>query len=162
MSWFRPRHYDGDTQTSRAYPWAMPDNTPPVSADSGRDPLSRMRTYQIAAELLSESWDDAEKLRHNQVTQKLSAQLYAAVASISANLGEGYSRSSGRDRARIFEYALGSVRESMVWYRAAEPVLGTELTGERLDKLEEIRRLLLAIIPRERGRLIRPSRGIRG
>ncbi|HEU4748266.1 MAG TPA: four helix bundle protein, partial [Gemmatimonadaceae bacterium] len=122
-----------------------------------RDPLSRMRAYQLARALLAESWTDAEKLRHHQVTEKVSAQLYAAVGSIGANLSEGYSRSSGRDRARIFEYALGSVRESMSWYHSAAPVLGDEVVQQRLDALEEIRRLLLAIIPRERHRLIRPS-----
>ena len=103
-------------------------------------------------------WSDAEKLRHHAATEKISGQLYAAVGSIAANLGEGYSHSSGRDRARIFEYALGSTRESMVWYQAAQPVPGTDIVRDRLDKLEEIRRLLLATIPRERGRLIRPSR----
>ena len=88
----------------------------------------------------------------------MSGQLYAAVGSVMANIAEGYSRSSGRDRARIFEYALGSVRESMTWYRSAEPVLGAGVACGRLDTLEEIRRLLLAIIPRERSRLIRPAK----
>lgn len=117
-----------------------------------------MRAYQLARVLATDSWIDAERLRHHPVTEKVSGQLYTAVGSIAANLGEGYSRSSGRDRARIFEYALGSVRESITWYRSAEPVLGAEIVTDRLDKLEEIRRLLLAIIPRERGRLIRPSK----
>jgi four helix bundle protein len=75
-----------------------------------------------------------------------------------ANIAEGYSRSSGRDRARIFEYALGSARECMAWYESAEPVLSATIVRERLDTLEEIRRLLLAIIPRERDRLIRPTK----
>jgi four helix bundle protein len=117
-----------------------------------------MRAYQLARELLADSWRDAEILRHHRVTEKVAGQLYASVGSIAANLGEGYSRSSGRDRARIFEYALGSVRESMSWYESAAPVLGAELVRERLDKLEETRRILLAVIPRERDRLIRPSR----
>ena len=117
-----------------------------------------MRAYQLARGLLADSWTDAERLRHHRVTEKVSGQLYGAVGSIAANLGEGYSRSSGRDRARIFEYALGSVRESMTWYESAEPVLGAEVVRTRLDTLEEIRRLLLAVIPRERGRLIRPSK----
>jgi four helix bundle protein len=116
-----------------------------------------MRAYQLASELLADAWPDAEKLRRNPTTERVSGQLYAAVGSIAANLGEGYSRSSGRDRARIFEYALGSVRESMAWYRSAEPVLTAEIAADRLNKLEEIRRLLLAIIPRERNRLIRPA-----
>ena len=74
-----------------------------------------------------------------------------------ANLSEGYSRSSGRDRAKMFEYALGSVRESMAWYRNSVRILGRDVVNERLGKLEQIRRLWLAIIPRERGRLIRPK-----
>ncbi|MEO7822052.1 MAG: four helix bundle protein [Gemmatimonadaceae bacterium] len=117
-----------------------------------------MRAYRLATELLADAWNDAEGLRQHRVTEKVAAQLYSAVGSIAANLGEGYSRSSGRDRARIFEYALGSVRESMTWYRSGEPVLGAEVARARHDKLEEIRRLLLAIIPRERHRLIRPAK----
>lgn len=117
-----------------------------------------MRAYQLAREVMSDVWGDAEKLSHHVVTRQMSGQLYAAVGSILANLGEGYSRSSGRDRARIFEYALGSVRESMMWYHGAKPLLGPETVQKRLDKLEEIRRLLLAIIPRERGKLIRPAK----
>jgi four helix bundle protein len=116
-----------------------------------------MRAYQLARELLDISWTDADRLRHHQVTERVSTQLYAAVGSIAANLAEGYSRSSGRDRARIFEYALGSVRESMVWYDSARPVLGAQVIADRVSKLEEIRRMLLAIIPRERGHLVRPS-----
>jgi four helix bundle protein len=115
-----------------------------------------MQAYRLARELVKDCWPDAERLKHHRVTEKVSGQLYAAVGSILANLGEGYSRSSGRDRARIFEYALGSVRESMMWYGTAEPVLGSIVVHERLDKLEQIRRLLLAVIPRERDRLVRP------
>jgi len=117
-----------------------------------------MRVYQLASALLADSWADVERLRHHAATEKVSGQLYAAVGSIAANIGEGYSRSSGRDRSRIFEFALGSARESMTWYRSAEPVLGAEVVSSRLDTLEEIRRLLLAIIPRERDRLIRPRK----
>ena len=113
-----------------------------------------MRAYQLATELVDDAWVDADKLRREPVAEKVAAQLYAAVGSIAANLAEGYSRSSGRDRARIFEYALGSVRESMRWYHAAQPLLAAEVVRERLNKLEQIRRLLLAIIPRERGRTI--------
>ena len=116
-----------------------------------------MRAYQLARDLVPDCWTDCDKLRHHTVTEELAKQLYAAVGSIAANIGEGYSRSSGKDRARFFEYGLGSVRESMSWYRAAEPVLGKELATNRLDRLEEIRRLLLSIIPRERGRLIRKT-----
>ena len=116
-----------------------------------------MQVVQITRELLPLCWDDAEKLAGNEITQRIAGQLYAAMSSILANLGEGYSRSSGRDRAKIFEYALGSVRESMMWYRSSERVLGRDTVEARLEKLEQCRRLLLATIPRERGRLIRPK-----
>jgi len=128
----------------------------PVTEDTSNDPLAKMRAYSLARELLEAAWLDAKTLSNDQLTDRIAGQLYAAVASISANLGEGYSRSSGKDRSRIFEYALGSVRESMVWYRAAKPVIGAVAT-ERLNKLEEIRRMLLAIIPRERAKTIRPK-----
>src|SRR5438270_13475890 len=122
---------------------------PPVDAGTSNDPLFRMRAWQIANDLLQAAWLDAKTLSADPVTQRMCGQLYAAVGSISANIGEGYSRSSGIDRSRIFEYALGSVRESMAWYEAARPLLG-DVVLSRLNDLEEIRRLLLAIIPRER------------
>ena len=122
------------------------------------DPLERMRVYQLAKELLKPSFTDAEVLRAHPVTVEIAAQLYTAVGSIAANLREGYYRSSGKDRARIFEYALGSEGESEEWYDAAEPVLGTERTASRIETLREIQRMLKAIIPRERERLIRPHR----
>ncbi len=124
----------------------------------GRDPLQRMRAYRLACELVGESWKDAERLTHHRTMEKVSGQLYAAVGSIVANLAEGYAHSSGKDRARIFEYALGSARESIAWFRSAEPVLGSEVVIKRIEKLDEIRRMLMAIIPRERNRLIRPSK----
>jgi four helix bundle protein len=117
-----------------------------------------MRAYQLARKLVDDAWTDADNLRREPVAEKVAGQLYAAVGSITANLAEGYSRSSGRDRSRIFEYALGSVRESMMWYHTAQPLLGTEIVHERLNKLEQVRRLLLATIPRERGRTIRPRK----
>jgi four helix bundle protein len=121
------------------------------------DPLWRMRAVVLAREVAEECFDDAQALSHNTATKKIAGQLYAAVCSIAANLAEGYSRSSGKDRAKIFEYALGSTRESMMWYRSSSRILGRSVVSSRLGKLEQIRRLLLAIIPRERGRLIRPK-----
>jgi four helix bundle protein len=131
---------------------------PAVSHATAKDPLFRMRAYQIAADLLEVAWHDAKKLSAEPVTERIAGQLYAAVNSIAANLGEGYSRSSGKDRSRFFEYALGSARESISWYQGARPVLG-DVVPARLDNLEEIRRLLIAIIPRERASGIPRAKG---
>ena len=136
----------------------MADQPAELIEGYGRDPLQRMRAYRLACELVGESWKDAERLTHDRTMEKVSGQLYAAVGSIVANLAEGYAHSSGKDRARIFEYALGSARESIAWFRSAEPVLGSEVVIKRIEKLDEIRRMLMAIIPRERNRLIRPSK----
>jgi four helix bundle protein len=125
--------------------------------DVERDPLRKMRSWQLADELRRLAWDDAERLQRHPITGDVARQLYRAVGSIPANLAEGYSRSSGRDRARLFEYALGSARECIEWYLSALPVLGETVVAARHNVLVEIRRLLVATIPRERARTIRPE-----
>ena len=121
----------------------------PVSADDSQDPLNRMRVFQLAGELIPDSFGDARLMRAEPITEEIAGQLYAAVCSIEANISEAYSRSSGKDRAMPFEYALGSVRESMSWYKSATPILGATTVKDRRDRLEEMRRMLLAIIPRD-------------
>jgi four helix bundle protein len=127
----------------------------PVTADTSQDPLTRMRVYDLAIKLAPDCFEDAQALVANPITEKIAGQLYAAVGSISVNIAEGYSRSSGKSRALIFEIALGSVRESMRWYKSSEPILGEEIVTDRRDRLEEMRRLLLTIIPRERGKTMK-------
>ena len=127
----------------------------PVSTDDSQDPLTRVRVFQLAGELIPESFSDARRIRADPITEDIAGQLYSAVTSIEANIAEAYSRSSGKERALRFEYALGSVRESMSWYKSAEPVLGEMTVKDRRNRLEEMRRILLAIIPRERGRKIK-------
>jgi four helix bundle protein len=79
-------------------------------------------------------------------------QLIRAVGSIAANIAEDYSRSSGADRARLLEYALGSARESVVWYVAALDGLSAQLVEQRIAILVELRRLLIKTIQVERAR----------
>jgi len=125
-----------------------------VSARFKVDRLWRMRVYRLACYLSDIGWADAERLAAQPLTREIGAQLFTALGSIRRNLGGGYSKSSGRARACAFEYALGSTRESREWYRHASPVLGLPCVEARTDTLEEIIRLLLAIIPRERDRKI--------
>jgi four helix bundle protein len=124
----------------------------PVSADDSNGPLRRMRVYQLAVELIPDCYADAQLILNGPITKELAPDLYAAVCSIESNIAEAYSRSTGKERAMRFEYALGSVRESMRLYRSSSPVLGAIIVKDRRDRLEEMRRMLLAIIPRERGR----------
>jgi four helix bundle protein len=123
------------------------------------DPLWHMTAYRRAAYALEIAWTDVRTLDRIRVTRGVATQLYEALGSIAANIAEGYSRSSGADRARLFEYGLGSTRESREWYFAARPVLTAEVIGHRIETLDHICRLLLATIPRERKRQVRRHEG---
>jgi four helix bundle protein len=119
-------------------------------------------TYRLALYAVEISWTDARSLDRVRITHPVAAQLYRAVGSIAANIAEGYSRSTGPDRARILEYSLGSTRESVAWYYAARPVLGQAVFDARNDVLTQIRRLLLTTIPAERQRRRLSPRADRG
>jgi len=119
------------------------------------DPLWKMRVYRVSLFASDVSWRDAGTLRGDDRTKSLADQLYRAVGSIGANIAEGYSRGTGKDRARFYEYALGSARESKDWYFKGRFVLGDDVTQHRLELMSEVIRLLLAIIPKQRGGEIR-------
>jgi hypothetical protein len=78
-----------------------------------------------------------------------------SLGSVSANLAEGYSRGTGKDRARFYEYALGSARESRDWYFKSRHILGEAVVQHRLQLFTEVIRLLLTMVPQQRKRLLR-------
>ena len=106
------------------------------------DPLSRVTAYQLARAALLKGGADARELGKEAATAELSGQLLRALGSIAANIAEGYSRATVAERRRFFEYALGSARESLIWYEtASHPEY-----EERAERLVSIRRLLLTMI----------------
>ena len=76
------------------------------------DSLWNMEAYRLALFVSDAAWFDVTRLTQDKRTLDLSDQLYRVVGSISANIAEGYSRSTGKDRAKFYEYTLGSARES--------------------------------------------------
>ncbi len=129
------------------YPEWERDEVPAVlKADS----LWHMKAYRIALFISDAGWHDVTKLSQDKRTVGLSDQLYRALGSISANIAEGYSRSTGKIRAQFYEYALGSARESRDWYFKGRHVLGKEVVNHRLDMLTEVIRLLITMIPDQR------------
>ncbi|MCS3657528.1 four helix bundle protein [Salinibacter ruber] len=126
-----------------------------VPSETRDDPLWGMRVYRLSLFASDVSWRDAGTLRDEERTQSLADQLYRAVGSIGSNVAEGYSREIGQDRARFYEYALGSARESRDWYFKGRFVLGEDVAQHRLSFMTEIIRLLLTIIPQQRGGEIR-------
>lgn len=117
------------------------------------DLLWKMTVYRLALFLADLGWYDVTKLMQDRRTIALSEQLYEALGSISANIAEGYSRGTGKDRARFYEYALGSARESRDWYFKSRYILGEVVVQHRIQLLTEIIRLLLTMIPQQRGQI---------
>lgn len=120
-----------------------------------QDVLWKMTAYRQALFLADIAWQDVTRLTQDKRTVALADQLYRAIGSIGANIAEGYSRQAPRDRARFFEYALGSGREARHWYYQARHTLGDAVVAHRIEFLTEIIRLLIVTIPAERNRALR-------
>jgi four helix bundle protein len=119
------------------------------------DPLWKVEAYRLALFAVDVAWPDVTKLMQDKRTLGLASQLYEAVGSVAANLSEGYSRGSGKDRVRFYEYSLGSGRESRTWYYGARHVLGETVITHRLSLHTQIIRLLLTMIPDQRAVYLR-------
>jgi len=119
------------------------------------DVLWTVTAYRLALFLTDIMWSDVKKLSKDTCTRSLSNQLYRSGGSVCANIEEGYSKISAKDRARFYEYSLGSARESRGWYYRGRHVLGEKVAGHRMSLLTEIIRLLLTMIPDQRNGSVR-------
>jgi four helix bundle protein len=130
-----------------------------IPASFKRDPIWRTPAYRFGLWLSDLVKADANMLRAHRNMRNDADQLLRAVGAISSNISEGYSRTTGPERARYYEYALATTRESRDWYFKARGVLGADVVEQRLEVLERIVRILTAIIPRERENKSRRQRG---
>jgi four helix bundle protein len=121
-----------------------------VPACIREDTLWRMEAYRLGLFPADLAWHDATKLGQDHRTRSLSDQLYRAVGNVSSNVGEGYSRGTGKDRARFYEYTLGSTRESRDWYHKGRHVLGGKVAEHRMELCTQIIRLTITMVARER------------
>lgn len=119
------------------------------------DSLWKMEAYRLALFATEIGWNDLSKLASDRRMLGLSDQLYRSLGSVSANLAEGYSRGTSKDRAHFYEYALGSARESRDWYYKSRHILGEAVVAHRLQLLTQVIRLLLSMVPQQRGYKIR-------
>ena len=125
-----------------------------VPTEIREDSLWKMEAYRLALFAVDVGWRDVTRLMRDKRTVALADQLYRALGSVSGNLAEAYSRSTGKDRARFYEYALGSARESRDWYYKGRHVLSEEVTARRVRLLTQIIRLLLTMVPQQRGHVL--------
>lgn len=126
-----------------------------VPASITEDTLWQMKVYRVSLFVGDLAWYDCRKLVSDRSLVSLADQIYRAAGSISANISEGYSRLSGKDQARFYEYALGSAREARDWYYKGRYTLGTNVTHHRMSLLAEIIRQLLTMIPKHRGKYLK-------
>ena len=117
-----------------------------------RDPIWRTPAYRYACWLADLVKEDVRRLVEvDPHAQKDARQLLRAINAIGANLAEGYSSSTGPERAHYYHYSKATSREAKDWYFKARLALGVGLVEHRHGLLDRIIRILTAIIPRERG-----------
>ncbi|HUQ82386.1 MAG TPA: four helix bundle protein [Gemmatimonadaceae bacterium] len=114
------------------------------------DTIWRMTAYRFALFLSFCSQRDLPFILKHRVTRAYGDQLLRAIGSISANIDEGYSRSSGRERARFYEYGLGSAREGRSWYYKCSIALPPTVTIVRLARVNQVIKILTVVVPRVR------------
>jgi four helix bundle protein len=119
------------------------------------DPLWKMEAYRLALFAADLAWPDVTKLIADKRTIGLADQLYRSAGAVSSDIAEGYSRQSGKDQARFYEYALGSSREARNWYYEGRHILGEKVADHRMKLHTQIIQLLLTMIPNERGYALR-------
>jgi four helix bundle protein len=128
-----------------------------VPATLAKDPLWSVEAYRLATFRADLGWGAVSALATDRRTRGLADQLYRSLGSVGANIAEGYSRGSARDRARFYEYALGSAREARDWYYKGRYVLGEQTAADRIDKLSHVVRLLLSMVRSQRGYAVREN-----
>jgi four helix bundle protein len=123
-----------------------------VPAGIRGDAIWRVQAFRLSSYVAAAADLDGERLAHQPRLSKAVAQLSGAAASVPANIAEGYTRISPRDRIRFYEYALGSAAETKSWYLSLSRWLPPPVVEARLGTLTSITRLLLKMI--RSGRLL--------
>jgi len=126
-----------------------------VPEEITQDPLWGLDVYRLGFFIGDITWEDTETLFKNPISRSAADQIRRSLDSISANIAEGYSRSTGKDRARYFEYALGEAREARDRYYKTRHVLKPEVISHRIKILTQIIKMLNAFVPNQRKRGIR-------
>lgn len=119
------------------------------------DPIWNLEVYRLALFAGDIGWHDVVTLSKTKLMFSVADQLHRSLGSISANLTEGYSRSKGLERARYFEIALGSARESRDWYYKSKHILPAEVVEHRMRLITHIIGMLVSILPHQRKQAIR-------
>jgi four helix bundle protein len=114
------------------------------------DVLWKVKAYRLSLFLADLSWHDAGQMMKDPRLVSTGDQLQCSCGRFGACVAEGYSKGTGRDRVRYYEYSLGSVREARHWYYSGRHCLTTEVLEHRLALTTEILSLVLTMIRNDR------------
>jgi len=131
-----------------------------VPQEITQDPLWNLDVYRLGLFIAEIGWEDVVLLSKHSLTRNAADQIIRSLDSISANIAEGYSRSTGKDKARYFEYALGEGREARDRYFKCRRVLKQEVILHRIRLLTQIVKMLNVLVPAQRKRGIREEKGM--
>ena len=106
------------------------------------DVIWKFHVYRVAIFMSHLARADVRRQRLGTRWRAITEQLTSSIASVGANVSEGYGRSRPVDRARFYEMAVGSLREAITWYDASRAFLPAEVVDERIEQLTELRRML--------------------
>ena len=116
------------------------------------DPIWEVESYRLGLFVSDLARADALVILKQRLLRVNADQLYRSASNISSNVTEGYSRSSPADRARFYEYALGSARETRDWYYKLSQGLRKGVSDHRMTLLNQLIALLVTMIKTERRR----------
>lgn len=112
------------------------------------DTIWRLPAYRLSRYLALTVRSDAKAIRVR--APNVAEQLERSIDSIGINITEGYGRLHGRERARFYEFALGSAREARDWYARADSQLEAGIALGRAKLLTRVIKILTVAIPQER------------
>jgi four helix bundle protein len=110
--------------------------------------INDISAYKIAFELSNYVWDIVVKW-DNFAKYTVGKQFTEAVASVSANIAEGFGQYFKKDKINFYRYGKGSVSESSDWNNKS--ILRSLLTQDQYTHIKQ----QLDILPKEINNLIR-------
>lgn len=116
-----------------------------VHPDIKNDVLWKIEAYRLSLYMADLCWIDTKILIHEKY-YSMADQLLRSAGSVSANISEGYSRISNKEKARFYEIAFGSAREARDWYFKSRHILTPEISSKRIRMITKIIKLLLNMI----------------
>jgi four helix bundle protein len=114
------------------------------------DAIWKLDVYRTSLFLVHVVREDLRAVGAGPPANGIAEQLLRSAGSVSANIAEGFSRSTRVDRLRFFAYALGSARECVTWYESIRGTISDDAIDDRLLLLTRIRALLLGFIRAQR------------